>query len=99
MDPISMTEVIGGKKYSTDTAQVVAHNCYWDGSNHERGGRNTYLYKTKKGNFFALYLTQWQGEHDRIEPLSKEQAQEYWDDLREKEMSYEEAFGEAPEEA
>lgn len=99
MNPISMTEVIAGKKYSTDTAKIVAHDAYWDGSNHERSGRNTYLYKTRKGSFFLLNLTQWQGERDNIEPLSKEQAREFWDDLREKEMTYEEAFGEIAEEA
>ena len=79
MDPISMTKVITGKKYSTETARVVAHDCYWDGNNHERGGRNTYLYKTKKGNFFLLHLTQWDGERNSIEPIDKDQVQDIWE--------------------
>lgn len=99
MSPGSMTEVIGGKKFSTDTAEVVAHDEYWDGSNHERHGRNMFLYRTKKGNFFVVHLTQWQGEMDTLEPVSRDQARDLWDELPEKCMEYEEAFDEAPEEA
>jgi len=99
MNPGSMTAVVDGKRYSTDKAEVVAHDCYWDGSNFERHGRNRYLYKTKKGNFFAVHLTQWQGKRDTIRPLSKEEAMRLYEELPEHEMDYEEAFGEAPEEA
>lgn len=99
MNPTKMVQIVAGTRYDTDKAQVVAHNCYWDGSNHERHGRNTYLYRTPKGNFFTVHLTQWQGERDTLEPVTKEQAKELWDTLPEHEMEWEEAFGEEAKEA
>lgn len=95
----SIVQIIDGVRYDTDKAQVVASNEYWDGHNYERQGRNTHLYKTKKGNFFAGYSTLWQGEKDYLEPLSKEEAKELYESLREQDLTYEEAFGETPQEA
>jgi hypothetical protein len=92
-------QIIGGIRYDTEKAELIASNEYWDGSNFERGGRNKHLYKTKKGRYFLCFSTQWQGEIDYIEPLSKEDAMFEYEGLREHEMSYEEAFGEKPEEA
>ncbi len=66
-----MKKIVGGKVYNTETAKIVAHNNFWDGNNWERNGTNCFLYKTKKGNFFTLDLTMWQGERDNIKPLSK----------------------------
>lgn len=40
MEPKGMRAVIGGVRYDTDKAEVVAHDCYWDGHNWERHGRN-----------------------------------------------------------
>ena len=93
-----MRRVIGGKSYDTETATLVASNRYWDGSNYDRSGRNTYLYKTKKGNYFLHHTTMWTGEFDRIEPLSEGEAMEWWEKLPEQEVEYEEVFG-TPEEA
>ena len=45
-----MKQIIEGKLYNTETATLIASNRYWDGSNFDRGGTNTYLYKSKKGN-------------------------------------------------
>ena len=70
MQPTSMTRIIEGKRYSTDTATLLASDAYWDGNNFERHGRNTFLYRTRKGGYFALHRTCWQGEHDTIQPLS-----------------------------
>ena len=67
----------------------------WD----ERHGRNTYLYRTKAGRFFLHHTTLWQGERDHIEPVSPDEARQYYEDLPEHKMSYAEAFGEEPEEA
>jgi hypothetical protein len=94
-----MRQIVNGKLYDTEKAQLVAHDRYWDGSNWERHGRNTYLYKTAKGSFFLYHTTLWQGERDYIEPVSKEEAKAYYEQLPEHEMEYEEAFGEPPEEA
>jgi hypothetical protein len=94
-----MKAIIDGKRYDTDKAELVASDRYWDGSNWERSGRNTMLYKTAKGAFFLHRTTQWQGERESIEALTGEEAREYYERLPELELDYAEAFGEEPEEA
>lgn len=94
-----MEKIINGKRYDTETADEVASDHYWDGSNFERSGRNTYLYKTAKGNFFLHHTTQWQGERDNIEAVDVERAKEIYEGLPEETMGYEATFGVAPEEA
>ena len=87
-----MNEVIGGKRYRTETATLIASDAYWDGHNYERRGRNTFLFKTPKGNYFAQHQTQWQGENDRIEPLDQAEAVSLYESLQEKEVVFEIAF-------
>jgi hypothetical protein len=93
-----MKQIIDGKLYDTDTATLLASNRYWDGHNFERQGRNTYLYKTSKGNFFLHNTTMWEGEHDTIEVIDESAAKEMYENLYEKEVEYQEAFGVEPEE-
>lgn len=92
MRPCEMTEVIGGKRYSTKTATMIASDAYWDGHNFERQGRNCFLYRTPNGAYFALHMTQWQGERDSLEPLDRDTAIELFEGLSEKEVSWQEAF-------
>ncbi|NPV70422.1 MAG: hypothetical protein HPY55_07245 [Firmicutes bacterium] len=92
MKPAEMTAVIGRKRYSTETATLIASNAYWDGHNWERHGRNTFLYRTPSGNYFAQYRTCWEGERDRLEPLSLDDAVLLYEQLPEKEVPFEEAF-------
>ncbi|MDL1911531.1 hypothetical protein FBQ81_12715 [Chloroflexi bacterium CFX6] len=94
-----MKQIIDRKMYDTETATLIASDRYWDGSNFERGGRNTYLYKAPKGHFFSYHTTQWQGERDSIEALTVAQAKDLYEELPEHEADYEAAFGEKPEEA
>lgn len=94
-----MEQIIDGKKYDTEKAELVTSDRFFDGSNFERDGRNTYLYKTKKGAFFLHHTTLWQGERDSIEPCTEAEAKEYFERLSENEISYLEAFGAEPEEA
>lgn len=94
-----MKQVIDGKVYDTKTATLAASDRFWDGSNWERNGRNTYLYKTRNGRYFVYRSTCWQGERDTIEALDIEQAKELYEYLPEHELEYAEAFGEEPEEA
>lgn len=94
-----MNRVIGGKRYDTEKAEVVATNSYWDGSNWDRGGRTQSLMKTKKGRFFMYFQTRWQGETNTIEPVTKEEAIDFYEELPVQEMDYVDAFGEEPEEA
>ena len=94
-----MQQIIGGKRYNTETANGVANDRYWDGNNMERSGRNTYLYRTKRGSFFLEHTTCWQGERDVLEAITIDEAKRYYEELPEHEMSWEDAFGEEPEEA
>ena len=92
-------QIVNGKSYDTETASLVASDEYWDGHNWERHGRNTHLYKTKKGAFFIAISTMWQGELDHIQPITLEEAKEQYEQLQEHILSYGETFGEDPEEA
>ena len=94
-----MEQIINGKKYSTETASLIASDRFFDGSNFERDGRNTYLYQTKRGAFFLYHTTMWQGERDYIEPCTIEDAQDHYEHLPEHETTYKQAFGQEPEEA
>ncbi|WP_298667021.1 hypothetical protein [uncultured Methanofollis sp.] len=94
-----MEQIIDGLKYSTENADQIASDRYWDGSNFDRSGRNTYLYRTKKGRFFLLHTSMWEGERDAIEPVEEEDARIFYERLPEHPVSYAEAFGEEPEDA
>ncbi len=87
-----MNRIIEGKRYDTETATLIASDRYWDGSNFERRGRNTYLYRTKNGNYFTHHTTQWQGERETILAQSKQEAQSLYESLPEHDVEYEEAF-------
>jgi len=93
MNPIRMSRIVNRKRYDTETATLIASDAYWDGHNWERSGRNTFLYRTPRGNYFAVYRTCWQGERDRLEPLTIEEALELYEGpLTEHEAEYEDAF-------
>ncbi len=92
MQPSSMTAVIGRMRFTTEGATLLAGDDYWDGHNHERRGRNTFLYRTANGNYFAVHQTCWQGEHDRLQPLSQDEAIGLFENLHVKRVEFEEAF-------
>ena len=92
-DKISFNRIVGGMKYDTQTATLLASDRYWDGSNFERSGRNTYLYRTPNGNFFTVNTTKWQGERDTLLPVSQEEAVDLFEEsLPEHYVQYHEAF-------
>ena len=91
--PTKLVRVVNRKRYSVETATLIAGDDWWDGNNHERGGRNMWLYRTPKGNFFTVTLSQWQGETNHLEPCSIECAMDLFEDsLPVHALSYEEAF-------
>ena len=94
-----MNEIVGGKRYRTATATLIAGNDYWDGHNFERGGTNTFLLKTPKGAFFLQHQTQWQGQQDHIEPVTEAEAKTWYEQLTEHSVEYKDAFGVEAEEA
>jgi len=92
MDELEFERVVDRKKYSTQGSKLIAHNCYWDGSNWERNGRNSWLYKTKNGNYFTVSRSQWQGERDGLTPVDQDEAMDIYETLQEHEVEFEEAF-------
>ena len=93
--PEKMTRIIGRKRYSTQTATLLASDAYWDGHNFERHNRNTFLYRTPTGAYFTVNLSQWQGEQNSLDPVTLEEAIELYEGrLSEPEVSYAEAFPE-----
>jgi len=91
-----MKKVIGGKLYDTSTAEAIADNEFSDGSNKMPGGRCSTLYKTQRGNFFVHHETCWQGEHDSIEPLTKGEAIDFFENIN-GDGDFFEIFGTHPE--
>lgn len=92
MNRVPMQKVIDGRRYDTETATLLAHDVYWDGHNFERDGRNTWLYRTPRGRYFVVTGTFWQGERDRLTPLSEEDAQAMYERLPEHEVDYGDAL-------
>lgn len=91
--PENFTRIVDGKRYSTATATLLAHDAYWDGQNYERRGRNCFLYRTPRGRYFTVSLTMWEGERDSLEPVSEADARALYEGpLSEHEVSYEAAF-------
>jgi len=89
----NMERIVKRTRYSVADATLIASDEYWDGHNWERGGRNTFLYRTPRGRFFTVNLTQWQGEHDTLEPVAQDDAIALYEGrLREHQVSYSEAF-------
>jgi len=93
MHPSKMTRIVNRKRYSTETAVLIASDEIWDGSNWERNGRNTFLYRTPGGEYFTVHLTQWQGERDTLEPITQGEAIYLFENaLPEHLVTYSEAF-------
>ena len=91
--PEKFDRYIDGMKYSIESATLIAHDSYWDGHNFERRGRNTFLYRTPRGRYFYVALSQWQGEQDTLQAVSPDEAVSMYEhDLSEHEVEYAEAF-------
>ena len=72
--PKTMERIVNRTRYSVATATRLAGDDYWDGHNFERHGRNKFLYRTPKGAYFTVTLSQWQGESDDLTPCTLEEA-------------------------
>jgi len=91
--PTSFSKIVDRKRYSVETSTLIAHDAYWDGHNFERHGRNSFLYRTPKGAYFTVTLTQWQEEHDSLRPVTQDEAIELYENaLSEHEVSYHLSF-------
>ena len=92
MQPENMVWVVAGKRYRTDEATLIAHDEYWNGYSCEQGGRNTFLFRTPNGSFFAQYQTLLPGETNRIVPLKLSEAIALYQSLYKKEVPFGVAF-------
>lgn len=99
LSPSGMSRVIDGKRYTVNTSTLLADDNYWDGNNFTKGGRNTFLFKTRGGAYFRVDMTCWQGERDSIEALTRDEAKELYERLPEHHVEFEEAFNIVVDEA
>lgn len=91
--PKTMTRVVNRKRYDVSTATLLASDAYWDGRNFERHGRNIFLYRTPRGKYFTVTLSQWEGEQDTLTPVELDDALELYEGtLTEHYSEYEDAF-------
>ena len=89
-----MSAIIDRKRYDCTTATLLCGNDYWDGHNFERSGTNQFLYRTPKGRYFYVHLTQWEGSRDSLEPCTEDEAIDFFESCGESDrrMTYEDAF-------
>jgi hypothetical protein len=92
MQPQNMTSVVAGKRYRTDTATLLAHDAYWNGHAYEQDGRNTFLFRTPNGSFFAQYQTLLPVITGKIVPLDRNEAMSLYHSLYRKEVPFAVAF-------
>lgn len=84
--------IIHRRRYDTATAAPLADDEYVDGSNRLQLGRATHLYRGPGGAYFAYHESLWQGERDRIVPLSDGDAEVAYADLPYHQVPFEAAF-------
>ena len=87
-----MEAIINRRRYSTETAELLADDEFLERSNRLTHGRATHLYRTPKGAYFAFHETIWQREHDAIEPLSEADAADLYERLLNQHVPFEAAF-------
>lgn len=91
--PKDMTRIVDRVRYDVSKAELLAGDDYWDGHNFERRGRNMFLYRTPKGRYFTVTMTQWQGEQDSLTPVDLDEAVRLYEaQLTEHYTEYNEAF-------
>ena len=74
-----ISRVVNGVRYDTTKARLIA-------------SRNQFLYRTPKGRYFLVTLTQWQGERNQLTPLDEADARQWYKDLPKQEAEFESAF-------
>lgn len=92
MDPARTAAVIDGRLYSTDHATLLADDATWEGHALEHPGRCTYLFRTPRGDHFAVHRTAWRSERDWLESLSRGDALCLYAELPVHRLKFEDAF-------
>ena len=95
MDNYDMIRIVEGVRYDTEKSYLLAYDQAWNGTGHDRTGRNTFLFRSvQAGRFFQVLKTVWEWERDTLIPLTRDQALRLYEVLPVKDMSLEEAFPE-----
>lgn len=89
---VSILSIIDGRLYSTDRATLLAHDADWEGQNVEHPGHFTYLFRTPRGDHFAVHQTAWRCEQDWVESLSDPEAMRLYLELPVHRVDLEDAF-------
>lgn len=92
MQPRNMDWVVAGRRYRTETATLLASDAYWNNYNREQNGRNTFLFRTPNGSYFAQHQTLVPGEADSIRPLDVSEAVHLYHSLGRQEVPFITAF-------
>ena len=71
-----INRVINGHRYNTQISILIASE--------ETHGQNTFLHRTKRGLFFIVYSTESQSDRPTLEPLTREEAIEWFNKLPKK---------------
>jgi hypothetical protein len=90
-------DIVRGIRYRVQDAALLALDGHYDllsGLCDRPPGCATFLFRGVKGHYFTLRLTDWQDETDTIEPCSIGDAMTIYRDLKEKVLTWEEAFPE-----
>lgn len=87
-----MKRVINKKAYNTETAERIATNDFSNGNDKFNLGRTESLYRTKKGSYFEVNYTVWEGESNSLTPLSKDEAEVVYEKMFDRIIEFELAF-------
>ncbi len=93
-----MIKIIEGKRYNTETAELLATSRRSESGDRYNCGTRAELYRTKKGGYFVAHYTLWQGSRDQIAVVDRETAINRWVDM-DQEMEFVDAFHLEPVEA
>ena len=91
--PEIFAQIVDRKLYDVEDATLLADDVFWDGNNMERNGRNTFLYRSTRGAYFTVTLSQWQGEDDKLDVMGEDDAYSLYEGpLTEHYVDYADAF-------
>jgi len=90
-------DIVRGIRYRVKDAALLALDGHYDlvsGLCDRPPGCATFLFRGVRGHYFTLRLTDWQDETDSIDPCSIGDAMTIYRELKEKVLTWEDAFPE-----
>jgi hypothetical protein len=94
MHPLTVfAAIVNQTRYDLSTSTLLAGDVYGDGYNFERRSTNCFLYRSPKGEYFAVRLSQWEGvKSTDFTPLSLDEAVALYQGLRRHYELFDDAF-------